>query len=335
MPVLLDQILEFLVYFTLNILFVIIISPFFMTLIKKVKAYVQRRRGPPLLQGYYNLIKLMQKERLYSSTSSIVSRVTPTLNLVIMIVAILAVPVVFVPKYLGDFGNIVFFLYLIALTKFFLAISGLDAGSTFGGMGSSREMTVVAIFEPIMVIVFAALAFTFGTVDIHVMFSHSIKCSNDFLGFYQLTGIAPDCNRLFIILLPIVISLFVMLIVETARIPVDNPETHLELTMIHEAMVLEQSGPNLAMLDLSYGIKQTLLLALLVNILFPVGLSIEMTIPSLIIGMIAFLVKGSILSFVIALFESSVAKLRLLRLPGLFSVAFFLPLISIALAILT
>ncbi len=326
---LLYQSLEFLLYFIINTSYVILISPFLLTLIKKIKAFTQKRVGPPWFQGYYNLLKLFRKETVYSSTSSIIMRITPVFNLSIIIVASLSVPILFIPSLQNTFGNVILLIYLLALTKFFLALSGLDAGSTFGGMGSSREMTVLAVFEPIIILVFVALVFIFRTTDIFEMFTISASCSNNIISSSQ------TCHYSFPLLIPIVISLFVMLIVETARIPVDNPETHLELTMIHEAMTLEQSGPNLAMLEISHGVKQTIIMALIINIIFPFGLAISLNPFDLFISFFAFTIKIIVLSILVGIFESSIAKFRLLRLPTLFSIALFLPVIAIGLSVFT
>jgi formate hydrogenlyase subunit 4 len=321
---------EFLFYFLLNTSFIIIISPFYMTIIKKIKAFSQRRYGPPLFQGYYNILKLLKKDLIYSNVSSIISRIAPLIVLIGTISASLSVPILFIPQYLSEFSNIILFLYLLAIVKFFMSLGGLDAGSTFGGMGSSREMTVLAIFEPIILVVFVALSFTFKTTEISTMFAiSSTNCSQD-----QFI-LNASCLEFIPLLLPIVLSLFIILIVETARIPVDNPETHLELTMIHEAMILEQSGSNLAMLELSAAIKQTFLIAIIINLFFPVGLTSKLELLPIILSMILFFVKGLIICFAIGFFESSIAKFRLMRLPSLFGIAFFLPLITIAMIIIS
>jgi len=211
-----------------------------------------------------------------------------------------------------------------------LALSGLDAASTFGGMGSSREMTVLAVFEPIILVVLGAIAFVFNSFDFYVIFEKSLICSGSYFSSLELTS---SCSQLFILIIPISMSLFVILIVEIARIPVDNPETHLELTMIHEAMILEQTGPNLAMLEISHGMKQTLLMGILINIFFPIGLGIGGSIIGIVVGLGFFLVKATILAIIVGIFESSIAKFRLLRLPSLFTIAFFLPIISIAVVV--
>jgi len=305
----------FVFYIIFNLFFAVIISPFFMSLIKKVKAYCQGRKGPQLFQTYYNLMKLMKKEVVYSSTSSNIMRITPYINIVVILLSSICVPLVFIPQSSGSgFGNIILFLYLLALAKFFMALSGLDAGSTFGSMGSSREMTISAVFEPVIIIVFAALAFVMNTADIYRMFTNSVNSSMPFLNPIKFLNS---------------ISLFIILIVETSRCPVDNPETHLELTMIHEAMLLENTGKNLALMELSHAIKQTLLMALLINLIIPYGLITTLTFTGVILGAFSFFVKASIVSVIVGVLESSIAKSRLFRLPILFMMVFFFSFLTI------
>ena len=299
--------MSFLIYALLNTIFVILISPLFVSLIKKVKAYMQGRQGPPLLQTYYSLLKLLRKERVYSSNTSLIIRITPYINVVCIIVASLFVPVVFIPGMTAGFGNVILFLYLLVCAKFFMALAGLDAGSTFGGMGSSREMTFSAVIEPVIIIVFAALGLLLQTTNLYQMFATSLQSS---------LLINPST-------LLISLSLFIILIVETSRIPVDNPETHLELTMIHEAMLLEYSGPDLAMMEMSHAVKQTLLMAVLINVLFPWGLTASPNVLSVPVSIIAFMAKGVVLATAVGVFESLFAKSRLFRLPNLFMLAFF------------
>ena len=299
--------MAFLIYALLNTIFVILISPLFVSLIKKVKAYMQGRQGPPLLQTYYSLLKLLRKERVYSSNTSLIIRITPYINVVCIIVASLFVPVVFIPGMTAGFGNVILFLYLLVCAKFFMALAGLDAGSTFGGMGSSREMTFSAVIEPVIIIVFAALGLLLQTTNLYQMFTTSLQSS---------LLINPST-------LLISLSLFIILIVETSRIPVDNPETHLELTMIHEAMLLEYSGPDLAMMEMSHAVKQTLLMAVLINVLFPWGLTASPNVLSVPVSIIAFMAKGVVRATAVGVFESLFAKSRLFRLPNLFMLAFF------------
>ena len=299
--------MPFIIYALLNTAFVVLISPLFISLIKKVKAYLQGRQGPPLFQTYYSLSKLLKKETVYSNNASLIIRITPYINIVCVIVASLFVPIVFIPGMSAGFGNVILFLYLLVCAKFFMALAGLDAGSTFGGMGSSREMTFSAVIEPVIIIVFAALGLLLKTTNLYQMFATSLQSS---------LLINPST-------LLISLSLFIILIVESSRIPVDNPETHLELTMIHEAMLLEYSGPDLAMMEMSHAVKQTLLMAVLINVLFPWGLTATPTILSVSISIIAFIAKGVFLATAVGIFESLFAKSRLFRLPNLFMLAFF------------
>jgi formate hydrogenlyase subunit 4 len=294
-------------YALLNTAFIVLISPLFVSLIKKVKAFTQGRQGPPLLQTYYILVKLLKKERVYSNNTSLIIRITPYINVVCVIVASLFVPVVYIPGLFAGFGNVILFLYLLVCAKFFMALAGLDAGSTFGGMGSSREMTFSAVIEPVIIIVFAALGLLLKTTNLYEMFAMSLKSS---------LLINPST-------LLISLSLFIILIVESSRIPVDNPETHLELTMIHETMLLEYSGPDLAMMEMAHAAKQTLLMAVLINVLFPWGLTVAPDVVTIAISLITFIAKAVILAVAVGIFESLFAKSRLFRLPNLFMLAFF------------
>lgn len=305
--------LTLIAYGILNTLFVLLISPLFISLIKMVKAHAQKRRGPPILQTYRNLAKLLKKETVYSKNSSWIMRVTPLVNIAALLAASLFVPMLVIPQPTNLVGNIILFLYLLAMAKFFMALSGLDAGSIFGGMGSSREMAISALIEPVIIVVFAALAFAFKTISLPDMFRGALASN---------VLIDP-------VLILISVSIFIVIIVESARVPVDNPETHLELTMVHEAMVLEQSGKNLAMMDLSSAMKQMLLMGVLINILVPWGLATDFTAQAILVSLGAFILKAVVLAVVIGLFESSCAKSRLFRLPGLFAIALFLSIITL------
>ena len=295
------------VYAIVNTVLVVLVSPLFVSLIKKVKAFMQGRQGPPIFQTYFTLAKLLRKERVYSTNTSAIIRIAPYVNIVCVLAASLFVPLVYIPQPIAGVGNVILFLYLMVCAKFFMALGGLDAGSTFGGMGSSREMTVSAVVEPVIIIVFAALGVLTKTVNLHEMFAVSLQSALVFNPAALLISL----------------SLFIILVVETSRIPVDNPETHLELTMIHEAMLLEYSGPDLALMEISSAVKQTLLMAVLINILIPWGLASNLAIVPVVVSAIAFTAKAAILSLVIGIFESSIAKSRFFRLPSMSMLAFF------------
>jgi formate hydrogenlyase subunit 4 len=310
--------MSFIIYVIVNTVFVLLISPLIMGLIKKVKALAQGRRGVPLLQIYYLLFKLLKKEKVYSTNSSFITRIAPYLNITFTTAASLFVPLVFIPEPVAGIGNVILFLYLLVMAKFFMAVAGLDAGSTFGGMGSSREMSISAVIEPCMIIVVAAIAFVLKTFNIPQMFTLALS--------------SPIFNSATLLLISI--SLFIVLITETSRVPVDNPETHLELTMVHEAMILEYTGPNLALMEISHGIKQTLLMGLLINILFPWGLATALTPAALLLGAVMFLVKSVVLAVFIGLFESLTAKWRLFALPKLFMLAYALAFLTVVVELL-
>ena len=300
------------IYGILNICLLVFLSPLFMSIIKKAKAFRQGRNGPSIFQTYYNLIKLVRKETIISEHASFVTIFAPYIILSVIIGAGLAVPLVYIPESSDGIGNIILFLYLLTIAKIAIALLGLDSGSSFGGMGSSREMSLSAIFEPTTMVVFAAMAVVLRTLNIQDM--------------VRLTSSTRFISPTLILLS---VSLFILLIFETSRIPVDNPETHLELTMIHEGMILEQSGRNLAMLELSHAMKQMIFIALLIDIVIPFGISTGLSVTLIAIAIGIFILKGVAISVIIGLFESSLAKMRLFRLPQLFMMAFFFAILTI------
>ncbi len=295
-------------YCLLNTALIILVSPLFMGIIRKVKARAQGRRGPPICIMYYNLAKLFRKEVVYSSASSWVIRITPVVCMGVIILACFCIPVVAIPESFFGIGNIILFLYLLALYRVMIALSGLDAGSSFGGMGSSREMSLSPVIEPTIIVVAAALTSVLGTLNIYEMITVTSQAG---------MGAIPT-------LILIAVSLFLILIIETSRIPVDNPETHLELTMIHEAMLLEFSGRNLALMELSHATKQAILIGFLIGIIAPFGIISEGSTPAILaLGALLFVIKGSFISLIIGVFESCLAKMRFFSIPTFFMLAFF------------
>lgn len=309
---------QLLLYTILNIGFTLVLAPFYISLIKKIKAWSQGRKGPSIFQTYFKVIKLFHKEVVYSSNSSWIMHTSPYINLICILSATLFIPLIFIPDQQYWFGNVILFLYILALARFFMALAGLDAGSTFGGMGSSREMTLSSLLEPVTITIFAALAFAYKTTNFFDIFRT--------ISYSPIMTINPS-------LMLLAISLFIIIIAETARVPVDNPETHLELTMIHEAMILEQSGRNLALMELSSAIKQLLLFGVVINIFFPWGIALSFSFSAITFSMGVFLVKSILLAVFIGLFESYFAKLRFFRLPNMFAIAFFLAILTIILEV--
>jgi formate hydrogenlyase subunit 4 len=233
-----------------------------------------------------------------------------------MLLIALLVPTIFAPVPFHWAGDIITIIYLFAAARFFLALGGLDAGSAFGGLGSSREMSIASIIEPAMMLAVFTIAVTAGSTDLSIIVNR--------LSTTPASIIQPSHVLAFA-------GLFIVTIAETGRLPVDNPGTHLELTMIHEAMILEYSGRYLAFLELASQMKLLIFLSLLANMFAPVGMAIDAAPVSLIVGVAAFILKVAALAMAVALVEIANAKLRLFRVPELLMVAFVLSLLALIL----
>ncbi|CBE69902.1 MAG: formate hydrogenlyase [Candidatus Methylomirabilis oxygeniifera] len=299
---------------TIQLLIVGLGAPLLVGLVRRVKARLQGRRGAGLLQPYADLRKLLAKEAVVSETTSWIFRFTPYLLAATMLLSALLVPLLTTRTPLGFLGNIIVLMYLFLLGTFFLALAGLDAGSAFGGMGSSREMAVAALAEPTVMIAIFAIALRAGNTGLDEIIRRGAADS--------LLLLTPGHLLAFM-------AFFIVAIAETGRLPVDNPATHLELTMIHEAMVLEYSGRHLMLIEWAAGMKLLIFLALLSNLFFPWGVALTVTPPALAVAFVALVAKVSVLAVGIAVLETAVAKLRLFRLPALLSGSFALALLAV------
>ncbi len=244
----------------LQIVVLLFLSPFILGFGRTLKARLQTRRGPQVWQPYWNLYKLAQKDMVIPDTASWIFSATPFVLFATTLLAGLLIPTISAQVPLSLFGGVLAVVYLLALGRFFLALGGLDTGSSFGGLGSSREMTISAIAEPALMLAVFTVAISAGSTNLSLVAQAALGQSWRFLAPQQMLAFA---------------ALFIVLIAETGRIPVDNPATHLELTMIHEAMILEYSGPYLALIEWSAAMKQLVLMTLLVNVFFPFGLSAD------------------------------------------------------------
>ena len=289
-------------------------APLLVGLIRRVKARLQGRRGASLLQPYADLRKLLAKEAVMSETTSWIFRFTPYLLVATMLLSALIVPLLTTHTPLGFMGNIIVLMYLFLLGTFFLALAGLDAGSAFGGMGSSREMAVAALAEPTVMIAIFAIALRTGNTDLDEIVRRG---ASD-----PLLLLNPGHLLAFV-------AFFIVALAETGRLPIDNPATHLELTMIHEAMVLEYSGRYLALIEWAAVMKLLILLALLSNLFFPWGVAPTVAPLPLAVAFVALALKVGALAVGIAAIETAVAKLRLFRLPALLSGSFALALLAV------
>ncbi|MBZ0168364.1 formate hydrogenlyase [Candidatus Methylomirabilis lanthanidiphila] len=289
-------------------------APLLVGLVRRVKARLQGRRGAGVLQPYADLRKLLAKEAVVSETTSWIFRFTPYLLVATMLLSALLVPLLTTRTPLGFLGNIIVLMYLFLLGTFFLALAGLDAGSAFGGMGSSREMAVAALAEPTVMIAIFAIALRVGNTELDEIVRRGATDS--------LLLLTPGHLLAFL-------AFFIVALAETGRLPVDNPATHLELTMIHEAMVLEYSGRHLMLIEWAAGMKLLIFLALLTNLFFPWGVALTVTPLAVAVAFVALIVKVGVLAVGIAVIETAMAKLRLFRLPALLSGSFALALLAV------
>ncbi len=289
----------------LQFLIIILLSPLLQGIIKKMKAYAQGRVGPGVLQPYWDLARLFRKDMVISETASWIFHATPFIVFLSTLAASLMVPVITPDAPVLAIGDIIALLYTLALGRFFLVLAGLDAGTAFGGEGSSREATVAILVEPMMMLAIFTSAVAGGSTKLSVISKsmHILDSPAHVLAFA---------------------AFFVALIADTGRVPVDNPDTHLELTMIHEGMVLEYSGRYLALLEWAHYMKQMLLFTIAIDLFFPFGIKGDALRSALF-----YIIKLLVLAAAMAATESSRAKLRFFQLPSLLGGAFVLSLLSL------
>jgi formate hydrogenlyase subunit 4 len=297
--------------------FVLALAPLAAGLVRRCKAFLQGRRGAPLLLPYWTILTLMRKEIVLSSSTSWVFRAAPFAVLSAAIVSAAVLPLVGRGGAAAPLSHLVIVAGIWMLGAVFLAFAGLDSASAFGGMGASREMTIAAFLEPALIVAFAAFAVASGSATVDGMLS---------------VGGAGVVARPW--LLPALAALGLVALGENARYPVDNPATHLELTMVHEAMVLEYSGPYLALMELASMTKLATFGLLLANLAAPVGLMTPASsLAALALAPAVALVKLGVVMALLAVIESSIAKLRFYGLPEYFFGSLFLGLASLALAL--
>ena len=291
------------------------VSPLLVGLIRKVKARFQLRRGAPVLQPYADLAKLFRKQPVISTTTTWIFTATPYIVFASTLSAGLLVPTFTSQTPMNFAGNIIALVYLFALGTFFLILAGLDAGSAFGGMGSSREAIVASLTEPAMMLSIFAIALTAGSTNLSTVVHKTAL----------MEGIVTDPSPH----LMAFAALFIVAFAETGRVPVDNPATHLELTMIHEGMVLEYSGRYLDLIEWAAGLKLAVFLSLIANVFAPWGIATTVAPAAMGIGLLVYVVKIAVLAVSIGVIECMFAKLRLFRVTDLLCVAFILALLGL------
>lgn len=292
---------------------VLALAPLLTGFVRKVKARLQRRHGPPLIQPYRDLARLLRKDAVIAENASWLFRAAPYL-----VFATIWVAAALVPTFAGGLlfswtADLIAIIALLGAARFFLALAGMDIGTSFGGIGSSREMMIGSMAEPAMMLTMFALALVAGSTQLSIISA-------------VLAG--PEIG-LRVSLFMALVALIIVALTENARIPVDNPSTHLELTMVHEAMVLEYSGRHLAMIELAAMIKLMLYMSLIACMFVPWGIaSASGGATALMLGALLWLGKLAIGGFLLAFFETSIAKMRVFRVPDFLGVALMLGLLG-------
>lgn len=299
----------------IQILLVPVLSPLFVGIIKKIKAKFQNRRGASIFQPYSDIWKLLHKDEVISSDASWVFRFAPYIVFAATIVVGAGIPLFASFLKTSLVGDLLFVVYALALSTFFLALAGMDTGSAFGGFGSSREMTVAALAEGGFILAFFAAALMAGTTNLFAISSTGTLLAGK---FFLPAALA-------------FIGFFIILLAETGRFPFDNPATHLELTMIHEAMILEYSGKRLALMEWASANKLVIFTALGSNLFFSYGIAQSAEPSAIVIGIAALILKISVMCLIIGIIESTMAKFRFFRLPDLLITSLILSAVAIIL----
>lgn len=291
------------------------LSPLGIGVIRKLKAKLQNREGAGIFQPYRDLWKLFHKDEVISSDASWILRFAPYIIFGVTLFVGASIPIFFSLQNSFFASDILVIVYTLAVSTFFLALAGMDTGGGFGGFGASREMTVSALAEGGLIFSLLTVALRAGSTDLSAI--SAVPMSIDNYAF-----------------LPIILSFlgfFVVLLAENARFPFDNPSTHLELTMIHEAMILEHSGKRLALLEWASANKLLIFAFLSANLFFPWGIAHGFGLTEILVSVLVLGVKTFVLYAVVAVIESTMAKFRFFRLPDLLLVSFILSAVAITL----
>jgi formate hydrogenlyase subunit 4 len=305
--------LKYIVIYFVQSMLLLVVSPLFIGIMKKMKAAMRGFQGPSIIQPYHDLIKLIKKGTVISSKSSFITTIGPIFILSASITVAFFIPV-FYTNIKSNFGNLFIVIFALGVVKIFNALIGLDSGSTFSGMGSSREVFISMLVEPV---IFCVIAFLYiETKDFNVF--HITWVNSKLIHYSAAHFIA-------------FLSFFIAILAENARMPFDNPETHLELTMMHEAMILDLSGIDLAFVELAAHIKFIIYLTILVNCFIPIGIATTFTFSDLMIGFIVFIFKILCCLFVISIFETTIAKSKLFRAAELLAASLSMAAVAITL----
>ena len=292
---------------------VVLLAPFVTGLIRKMKARLQRRQGPPVLQPYRDLLRLMRKDVVLADNASWLFRAAPYLIFAATWVAAALVPTFGAGLLFSWSADLIAIVALLGSARFFLTLAGMDVGTSFGGIGSSREVMIASLAEPAMIMIIFSLALLARSTQLSTIAEYMLSPQ---VGLRVTLGLAS-------------VSLVMVGIAENSRIPVDNPATHLELTMVHEAMVLEYSGRHLAVIELAGSLKLLLYISLIACLFTPWGLApAGAGWQAHAIGAAAYLAKIVTACAALAIFETTIAKLRVFRVPTFLGAALMLGLLG-------
>jgi len=297
----------------LQMLVVLAVAPLLTGFVRKAKARMLRRQGPPLIQPYRDLVRLLRKEVVLADNASWLFRATPYLIFAATWVAAALVPTFASGLLFSWSADLIAIIALLASARFFLALAGMEIGTAFGGIGASREVMIASFAEPAMIMMVFTVALVAGSTQLSTV---SAVLGSAGVGLRVSLGLA-------------LIALVLVAIAENGRIPVDNPATHLELTMVHEAMVLEYSGRHLALIELASMLKLVLYLSLIACVFLPWQVApVAAGLGALGVGLIAWLAKLAIGGVLLAVFESSIAKMRVFRVADFLGAGLMLGLLA-------
>lgn len=299
-----------------QMLAILAVAPLLAGVVRRVKARLQRRAGADVLQPYRDLRRLLNKEAVVADTASWLFRCAPYMIFAVTWVAAALVPTFAANLMFSWSGDLIAIIALLGTARFVLALAGMDAGTSFGGIGASREMMIASLAEPAMLMIVFCVALIAGSTQLSTIAAFMLGGQ---AGLRVSLGLA-------------LIALLIVALAENGRIPVDNPATHLELTMVHEAMVLEYSGRHLAMVELAASLKLTLYIAVIACIFVPPGMAQDYTDASAdLLGMLVWVVKMLAGAAALGVAETSVAKMRLFRVPDFLGAALMLGLLGVLL----
>lgn len=290
----------------------VLLAPLLMGWLRMLKAWLQNRSAPPIVQPWRSLRKLLHKEALISENCSPLFRAVPYVVFTTTLAVAALVPLFSLNLPSAALADVIVLVGLFGLARFFLVLGALDTGTAFGGMGASREMTIASLAEPAMLMAIFTLSMTAKSTNL-----------SQAIDFLLTQGLILRPSFMFALL-----ALLLVAMAETGRIPVDNPTTHLELTMVHEAMILEYSGRHLALMEWAAQIKLMIYGALIANIFFPWGMAQDLSTKALLIAAGAIALKLMLLALALAVAETVLAKMRLFRVPAFLNFAFLFALLG-------